>query len=1207
MSAFSQNGTANGVNGDHHAAGAFSRFSDIPPQIDVPVLEGDADEAVEVDLVELFDDPTELCNLLEIEKVAKGYWMTTSLAYAKQGKVDHAISILTQGLSVLAHIPQEEKLSLLNCLCWMYLFKCREAPRVQPESPDVKTKDFYIQAATSVLNDASRISPSYTPLFLARGVLSLLRASLYPPARGNATIDNTERGETLRQALKCFDDAVRASGGRNSMAIVGRARVSYSLGKFAEAFQGYQRVLELKPDLLDPDPRIGIGCCLWQLGHKDEAKDAWDRALELNPNSKYANILLGIYHLHSSTQFPTNDPQFVTIYKKAMTQYTQKAFKLDEKLPLMCSTFGGYFLMRKAMTQVERLARRAIELTDVNAIASDGWYLLARKEHYSDNVEKASEYYAKADSARGGEDRGLLAAKFGIAQMKVMLNDFDDAKFRLEKLIASTNSLEALTLYGALLAEDVFSTRSSLSEDEISSTRKKAIHLLEKVRIAWKDPKRKMSPDISVLLNLSRLYETDHPEKSLQCLQQVEQMQLDAIPEEERPQDIEDETERKSVLRELLPPQLLNNIGCFHYQSDKNSLARDFFQAALNACVKTSDKDAAVDTDALVTTISFNLARTYEAEGMPDEAKKVYEGLLERHEDYIDAKVRLTYLSLLQSPADEGPSKISELYHSAPNNLEVRSLYGWYLSRSKKRTMNVAEDQEQRHYKHTLQQFDKHDRYALTGMGNIYLTIAREMRRETDVEKEKRHKMYERAIEFFDKALQLDPRNSYAAQGIAIAMVEDKKDFATAVQIFTKVRETMKDASVFINLGHAFCELKQYSRAIENYDAALSKDRAKDPTILSCLGRVWLMKGKHDKSIQAMTTALDYSKRVLEIQPEQLHFRFNVAFVQIQIAYLIHSLKEHERSLEDVQMASAGLEEAIEAFASIAKAPNPPYPREEIEQRITMGRGTMRKQMDRALQSQEEYEEKNKAKLQAAREIREAEIQKREEAKRKIDEAAEEQRRRIAEERQRMIEQDRELALKRAEEDRKREEEEMTFDEDTGGKKKRTKKKAVGGKRKKKGEDSETDGEDSDGGRRRRSKKSVSGTPGLSDDEQPRRAKKRRLERRSANQKQYKSAELVVDSDDEDLEDEKDEQDGAEKASQPIDDEEDVAMGGESGDEAVGESSRNPRKKATRVIDDEDEEGEEEEPAARNGVTGATSDVPMDDGSPAGGIEDDEE
>jgi RNA polymerase-associated protein CTR9 len=117
-------------------------------------------------------------------------------------------------------------------------------------------------------------------------------------------------------------------------------------------------------------------------------------------------------------------------------------------------------------------------------------------------------------------------------------------------------------------------------------------------------------------------------------------------------------------------------------------------------------------------------------------------------------------------------------------------------------------------------QYDKHDIYALTGMGNLYLVLAREMRRDTDQDKEKRHKTYEKAVEFYQKALQLDPKNAFAAQGIGIALAEDKRDFSAAVQIFSKVRDTIKESSVLINLGHIYGELKQYARAIDNVSSA---------------------------------------------------------------------------------------------------------------------------------------------------------------------------------------------------------------------------------------------------------------------------------------------------------------------------------------------------------------------------------------------------
>lgn len=203
------------------------------------------------------------------------------------------------------------------------------------------TKEDYIQRATQQLNEASRISPSYPPLFLARGVLYLLRASLQPPSQnpGSNQISN-DRLETLKQAGKCFEDALRASHGKSLLAKLGKARVQYSLGKYAEALKIYQNVLESSPGLTDPDPRIGIGCCFWNLGYKDDAAQAWQRSLDLNPNSKGASILLGIYNLHLTAQLPVSDPNFLGLTKKAMTRYILPAFQADNMYPLTCATLS---------------------------------------------------------------------------------------------------------------------------------------------------------------------------------------------------------------------------------------------------------------------------------------------------------------------------------------------------------------------------------------------------------------------------------------------------------------------------------------------------------------------------------------------------------------------------------------------------------------------------------------------------------------------------------------------------------------------------------------------------------------------------------------------------------------------------------------------------------------------------------------------------
>ncbi|KAK5135911.1 hypothetical protein LTR08_004369 [Meristemomyces frigidus] len=1195
------NGQANGVNG--HPPRPYARFSDTPALINIPLRGDDVDEVVPIPTDELSDATDELCDLLINEGVATSIWITVALAYAKQAKIDLAIDVLQKGLDALARSRSEDRLSILACMCWLYLHKCRQAPRIKPTLPtaDDRTKDHWLHAATSTLNDASRINPSYPPLFLARGTLYLLRASLYPPKSQPGSQSDVERANTLKNAAKCFDDAYKASQGQNMMAILGKAKAQYSLGRYPEALSLYQQALERAPDMVDPDPRIGIGCCLWHLGHKEHAKTAWQRSLELNADSKIANALLGVYFFDDSYSYKLGSEEWQPVYIKAMTTFTQTAFGLDKFYGLTCATFGHYFLARKQFDRVAKLATRAVERTDVNATASDGWYLRARMEHYKGNLALAAEYYGKADQARGGDEKGYLPAKFGAAQLKTLMQDFDGAKFRLEKILSSaTNaaggkSLDAMTLLGILHAEDVFANQAAGNKEDKSVEQKKAIGLLEQVRVAWKDPKRKASPDAAVLSNLARLYELEQPEKALICLKEVEQNELkeiaatDATPPDHKS---EHDVEELRAKRRLLSPQLLNNIGCFHFQAERFSQARDDFQTALDATVGMQERDHEIDTDPLVTTICYNLARAYEAQGMNEEALDSYKGLLARHPDYTDANARMAYITLTTNPS-EGAEAIKQLIESDPSNLEVRSLYGWYTNRHKKRTHQLNEDAEQRHYKHTLQNFDKHDLYSLTGMGNLHLAVAREMRRETDQDKEKRSKTYMRAVEFFDKVLTLDPRNAFAAQGLGIAVVEDKRDTAAGIQIFSKVRESLKgmSGSVNINLGHVFAETRQWSRSIENYELALGKSareregQGPDAQILACLGRVWLMRGRQEKKLDAYKMSLDYSKQAVEQSVgENVNFRFNVAFVQIQLAQLLISLPEAQRTLTEVEAAAKGLDEAIEAFTEIAKGPNPPFPRGDLDARANMGRNTMKRQLAGALERQSEYERKNATRLEDARKRREEEIRKREEEKRVVAEKAEEQRRLIREQREKMAEEDRELISRRLGEDRAKEEAEYTTDAETGERRKREKRpRERRPKRKKKGEESEGDedgivGEGTDvegGGRKSGRSRGTSGTPGSGSEGEgaPRRKKKRKLERKGQAVKaagKYKSAERVEESEDE----------GAEAAG-TADDEEAVG--------AVRASQR--KKKVARVVEeDEDEEegsGEVDVAGVDQGTTSA--------------------
>src|SRR6201999_1916401 len=102
----------------------------------------------------------------------------------------------------------------------------------------------------------------------------------------------------------------------------------------------------------------------------DRAKAAWERSLALNSQSKVAHALLGIYYLRESNRFKASEPEFTPLYRKTMIKHTKTAYTIDKNFPLSCATFASYFLLTGRYDTMEPLARKAIEQTDINAVAS---------------------------------------------------------------------------------------------------------------------------------------------------------------------------------------------------------------------------------------------------------------------------------------------------------------------------------------------------------------------------------------------------------------------------------------------------------------------------------------------------------------------------------------------------------------------------------------------------------------------------------------------------------------------------------------------------------------------------------------------------------------------------------------------------------------------------------------------------------------------
>ncbi|KAK9464773.1 hypothetical protein V1512DRAFT_229890 [Lipomyces arxii] len=921
--------------------------------IDIPLR--DDQEVVTLNLdTDLPDDPTELCDLLENEDAGRQFWLAISTAYSKLGKIEEAIEVIMRGLTapVVVKGTEMDKTPFHTCLTWLYLKQVREAPKhahsTSIADSSIKTSDSFLQAATSELNVAFQMYSSWPVNILARGVFFLLQPL---------------KADSLDNALQAFDNTIKVVSEPNLFAFLGRARVLYSKENYKGALKLYQQVLVARPDM-KPDPRIGIGLCFWKLGFKDDAKMAWDRTLELDPDNTPANALIGLYYQDKAYQ-NVAAPEFVELYGTAL-KYTQKAYKLGgQKVALAGIGLASYLFSKKVqMETVIKLCERVIDYTDVPAITSDAYFWIARAYHYQENYERAMTNYQWARNAKADN----VSAKVGMGQIQIINKDLTEAKLTFEKVIQDhPKCAEAMLLLGYLYASEythraataVVGSGNTAAEKTLASEKTKAKNLLERYLKLVESPTGLSATEIDAHILLSRLYEDESIDQAMASLQPAMGMQ--------------------QSLYGAASPRVLNNMGVLKYQKGQFDQAAGFIQSAIEQLATATVDDE--QKESLIVTLTYNLGRLQEQIGRIDDAKSAYAKVEVLMPGYVDARLRLCYLALKDSEdggsttPEEAMKKMQELIETESGNLEVRALHGWYLHQHQRKRpppKNINEDIEQRHYKHTLLYYDKYDIYSLTAMANIHLAAAREMRPASEADADKRKRAYERAVELFDKCLQLDGNNAYAAQGIAIALAEEKK-YNIAAGIFGKIRETLNDVSPFINLGHCLTEMKNYSRAIECYEIALDRFQGgRNVQTMMCLGRAWLQRGIDEMSLEAVKTALSWSLKALALSPLNVALKFNVAFCQFQIAEVVRRMPMTARKISDIEAAASGLEEAIVWMAELAGDKHPPYPSADIEQRATMGQNTTRRQLERLLAQQKEFEEKNEAKLEAARRARES-------------------------------------------------------------------------------------------------------------------------------------------------------------------------------------------------------------------------------------------
>lgn len=180
--------------------------------------------------------------------------------------------------------------------------------------------------------------------------------------------------------------------------------------------------------------------------------------------------------------------------------------------------------------------------------------------------------------------------------------------------------------------------------------------------------------------------------------------------------------------------------------------------------------------------------------------------------------------------ANEANEVLKTALTSHNSNLNLRAYYTYHLIHY--HTIRAAKDFVYHSLKHSEQ-----DLYTLCASGWLHYNQARENRDTSPKAVEDRKTNFRRAAEFYEKALRLDSMCAVAAQGLAIITAEDalgtmggalsrapapdegQKRFQharEALEIFAKVRESINDGSVYLNIGHCYYSRDEFDRAIES-------------------------------------------------------------------------------------------------------------------------------------------------------------------------------------------------------------------------------------------------------------------------------------------------------------------------------------------------------------------------------------------------------
>merc|ERR1719210_96984 len=730
--------------------------------VEIP-LQGSETEVIEIAFDELPDDVEEVMHILKAESAQMHLWVTIAIEYFRRDKKENFTKLLEVARTEANVNYEKADEDQMKCLDTLAAYYVQEANK---EKKSEKKRELFTKA-TFLYTTADKII-MYNP----RHLLGRAFFCLY-------------EGDKMEQANAQFDFVINQEP-NNIPSLLGKGCIAYNKKDYRGALAFYKKALRTNPRCLKASIRLGLGLCNWKLGNENKARDAFNRALELDSNCVGALVGQAILDLNAQKRETIQEG-----VKKLSRAYT-----IDSSNPMVLNHLANHFFFKKDYEKVQHLALHAFHKTENEAMRAESCYQLARAFHVSNDYAQAFQYYYQATQFASPN---FVLPHFGLGQMYISRGDTENAAQCFEKVLkAQPGNYETMKILGSLYA-------TSDNEEK----RKIAISHLKKVT-------EQFSEDVEAWIELAQILEQTDLQESWKSYKTATRILQDKVEAE-------------------VPPEILNNVGSLNFRLGKLDEAKQCFETALERAKAESEEDEGYYRQIMVT-IRYNLARINESLCQHDKSERLYKDILMDHPNYIDCYLRLGCMARDRGQIYEASDKFKDALQISNEDPDAWSLIG---------NLHLAKMEwgpGQKKFERILKQPNTaSDAYSHIALGNVWLQTLHQPSKD----KEKEKKYQDRALAMYKSVLRNDHKNIWAANGIG-AVLAHKGCIQEARDIFAQVREATADfCDVWLNIGHIYVEQRQYISAIQMYENCLKKFyKHPNVEVLQYLARAYFRAGK---------------------------------------------------------------------------------------------------------------------------------------------------------------------------------------------------------------------------------------------------------------------------------------------------------------------------------------------------------------------------